>query len=112
MSQAENVAKGVKTVTKYYKYITKQEIMAANIIDKLLDQAGQGLTFLKPSMFERRFPQLRREERDILCLQKNLHVLRTRQLLVPRVTKFIEKSVGRERDRIIMLVKRIVDCEC
>ena len=111
MSQAENVAKGVKTVTKYYKYISKQEIMADNIIDKVLDKAGQGLAFFKPSALERKFPGMRREERDIFYLEKNLAINRTRQLLVPRVTKFIEKSVGRERDRIVMLVKRVVDCE-
>ena len=85
--------------------------MSGKLVDKVLDQAGQGLAFLKPSVFDRKFSEMTRDERTIRFMQHNLSVLRTRQLLVPRVTKFIERAVGRERDRIVMLVKKSVEGE-
>lgn len=112
-AQGDAMAASVKILVHKFKYIEKEDILILGLVDKVLDSAGLGFVFLGPKIFKEAKQMANKDDgdKDAIYLHKNLEVLVRRQCMAPRVTRFIERAVGREHDRIIKTVKMCLDGE-
>jgi hypothetical protein len=81
----------------------RKALILHELIDKMLDSVGEGLSFVAPSNFEN--VNVVAKEQGIMLDERNLAVYNRRQSLVPRLTQFVICSIRAERDRFLKVIK-------